>query len=79
MTPEEIKARMKQRGLTQPGLAKRFGCSITSVHFLIHGFMTSKDLAKRLARAVGVKLSELPSRAQNGTAKQIVSQEEGQS
>lgn len=59
MTPDQIKTRMKEKGLTQSALAERFGCSIPTVHYLIHNDLTSRQLQLKLARALGVKLEEL--------------------
>lgn len=60
MTPAEIKSRMIERKLSQPKLAKRFGVSQPTIHYLIHGEMESRKLRVKLARALGVKLSEIP-------------------
>lgn len=66
MTPEEIKQRMKKKGLTQEALANRFDVSIPTIHYLIHKKMTSERLQKKFARALGVKLADL--RGENGEA-----------
>lgn len=59
MTPNEIKGHMEAKKLTQEKLADRFGVSQTAIHFLIHGRLNSRKLQRRLARALGVKLSQL--------------------
>jgi transcriptional regulator with XRE-family HTH domain len=59
MTPEKIKARMKEKKLNQNSLAKRLGVSQTSVNFLIHGKPPSEKLEKRFARALGLNVEEL--------------------
>lgn len=59
MTTEEIKARLKEKGLSERALAKRFKTSPSTVHFLIHRQLTSKRLEKRLARIIGISLEEL--------------------
>lgn len=64
MTAEEIKSRLHKKKLNQLKLAKRFRVSPTAIHFLIHGQLKSRDLQKKLARALGVKLDEL--RGDNG-------------
>jgi len=58
MTEQEIKSRMEEKGLTVMGLAKRFGKSHTTIHFLIKRQMKSDKLEKRLARVLGVTLEE---------------------
>lgn len=65
MTPEEIKSRMKEKGLSERALAKRFKASPSSVHFLVNRKLTSARLDRKLARAIGVTLAELRS---NGEA-----------
>lgn len=59
MTSEEIKAKMKERKLTQAELARRFDTSEASIHHLVNRKMRSDRLEKRLARALGVKLEQL--------------------
>jgi lambda repressor-like predicted transcriptional regulator len=59
MTPQEIKARLASKNLTAYKLARRWRVSDTTLHFLIHGKMRSRDLERRLARVLGVKLKDL--------------------
>lgn len=59
MTPEQIKDRMTEKGLTVGTLARRFKKSHTAIHFLIKRQLKSEELDRRLARALGVKLEEL--------------------
>jgi transcriptional regulator with XRE-family HTH domain len=59
MTTQEIKALMKQRGLTNKKLSKRFGVHHCTVTFLVQGTLRSERLEKRLARALGLTVEEL--------------------
>ena len=59
MTPREIKSRMKEKGLSQRDLAERFNKSQTAIHFFINGQLKSKDLERRFARALGVKVEQI--------------------
>lgn len=59
MNEEEIKSIMDKKGLTVGGLAERFEKSHTTIHFLIKRQLKSKDLDRRLARALGVTLKQL--------------------
>lgn len=59
MNEEEIKSLMKEKGLTVGQLAERFGKSHTTIHFLIKRQLKSKELERRLARALGVKIAQL--------------------
>lgn len=64
MTSEQIKARLKEKKLTQAKLAERFGVGETAITFLIRGTLKSKNLEKRLARALGVPVDEIRNRNQ---------------
>lgn len=59
MTVEEIKARMKEKGLKQADLCRRWNRKPSTVHELIHRRMKSAALERRLARALGVPLEQL--------------------
>jgi len=59
MTPDEIKARLDEKGITQADLVRRFQKSKTAIHFLVHRQLKSTALDKRLARVLGVTLAEL--------------------
>lgn len=65
MTPEEIKHRLKDKGLKQSDLCKRLKKSPAAIHYLIHGKFKSDNLEKRLARILGVKLDEFRKDAAN--------------
>jgi hypothetical protein len=59
MTPEEIKYRLACKKTSQTSLAKRWRVSGVTVHYLIHRKLRSRDLERRLARVLGVKVSTL--------------------
>lgn len=59
MTPQQIKSRLREMHLSQEDLARRFGKSRTTIHFLIAGRLKSERLEKRLARTLGVTVEEL--------------------
>ena len=68
MTTQEIKARLKQKKLSYAALARRWGKSKTTIHFLIERRLTSQRLDKKLARVLGVTPAELNSTEKNGSA-----------
>ena len=59
MTPSEIKIKLIQRGLTQADLAERWGRPASTVSMIINQKMRSRDLERKLARAIGVRLEDL--------------------
>lgn len=59
MTTEEIKAKLKEKKLTERALAKRLGVSKSSVHFFIHRTFTSKRMERGFARVLGVTKEQL--------------------
>lgn len=59
MTPEEIKSRLDEKGLSQGRLARRFRIAKTTAHLLVNRKMTSARLDRRLAKELGVTVAEL--------------------
>lgn len=59
MTSQEIKARLKQKRVTQAALARKWGKSPATIHFLIERKLTSEALERKLARLLGVSIESL--------------------
>lgn len=62
MTPEEIKAKLKEKKIRQSDLCRRWGEKPNTVHYLIKGTLKSARLERLLARAIGVKVSAIRER-----------------
>jgi len=58
MRPRQIKARLRERGISQNELAKRFKISGASISEFVNGRMTSARLEKRFARILGMTVAE---------------------
>jgi len=63
MTPQEIKHRLDELGLTQADLVRKLKKSKTTVSFLVNRKLTSERLEKRLAKMMGVTLEKFRSDA----------------
>lgn len=59
MTSQEIKARLKQKRVSQAALARKWGKSPTTIHFLVERRLKSEALEKKLARVLGVTVESL--------------------
>ena len=63
MTPDEIKALLAERGLTQQKLGDRIGITQQAVSKIIHGATTSSTARYSVANALGLPVDALwPSR-----------------
>ena len=65
LSATEINSRLKEKGLSQSKLARRWRRNPTTVHFLIHGTLKSALLRKKLAKILEVPIEEIPQ--PNGT------------
>lgn len=52
MTPDEIKAALKEKGVTQTELKRRTGFGLTYVHEVIHGTRANREIQRAVARAI---------------------------
>jgi lambda repressor-like predicted transcriptional regulator len=59
MHPEQIKAHMRMNGTSPSRLADLMAKSRMAVSNVIHGRMTSRAIAKRIAKVVGRPVAEL--------------------
>jgi len=59
MSPEEIKSKLKERRLTGREIARRAGVSQSAVQLWIKGVMTSANIERYMARALGMKVADL--------------------
>ena len=59
MEAREIRYRLKEKGITQETLAKRWRVRPPTVTDVINGRITSARLERNLARVLGVKAKEL--------------------
>jgi ribosome-binding protein aMBF1 (putative translation factor) len=67
MTATEIKVKLLQKGITQKDLAHRWNKPQSTVSRIVNRTLQSRALETKLARIIGVKLSELRADA-NGKA-----------
>lgn len=59
MHPENIKAELKKKGLTQKSIADHFDVTPTTVHHVIHGGCRSDRIAKFIAEQIGKDRSDI--------------------
>jgi hypothetical protein len=59
MTPTEIKIKLIQRGITQTMLAEKWGRPLSTVSMVVNKKMRSRNLERKLARAIGVSVKDL--------------------
>lgn len=59
MHPEDIKAALRKRGLTQAQIARNLNVSKTSVCYVIDGRASSRRVAEAIAQAVGLPMGTL--------------------
>ena len=59
MHPEDIKALLRKRGMTQAKLARELGVSKTTVGYVIAGRTLSRRVADAVALATGLPLAKL--------------------
>ena len=59
MRPEEIKARLILRGITQAEIARRLKVSRGAISQVISGQERNQRIRKAIARALGLKVSDI--------------------
>ena len=59
MTPEQIKAVLTGKGLSQSGLARDLGCTPTNIFLTIEDPGRSYPTARHIAKALGMQLHEV--------------------
>jgi Ner family transcriptional regulator len=59
MHPEDIKAALRKRGVTQADIARRLGVSKTTINYVITGKTLSRRVAEAIAEASGKPLKSL--------------------
>lgn len=59
MRPEEIKARLILRGITQAEIARRLKVSRGAISQVISGRERNQRIRKAIARALGLKVSDI--------------------
>ena len=59
MTPSEIRDSMREAGITQSGVARELGVSVSSVHNVVNGTSTSYKIQSYIADQIGVEIYEI--------------------
>ena len=59
MTPSEIRDYMREAGITQSGVARELGVSVSSVHNVVNGTSTSYKIQSYIADQIGIEIYEI--------------------
>jgi lambda repressor-like predicted transcriptional regulator len=59
MHPEQIKAEIRMKGLTSSAIADELHRSRMAVSNVIHGRVTSRAIASRIAKAIGMDINQI--------------------
>jgi transcriptional regulator with XRE-family HTH domain len=59
LTPQEIKANLILKGITQASIAKKLGVTESLVSMVIHGKVKNSEVRKAIAKAIGKPVREI--------------------
>ena len=59
LSPNQIKARLIERGITQAAIAQKLGISHITVSIVIGGYGTSRRIQEYIAELLGMKFKDL--------------------
>ena len=59
MTPSEIRYHMREAGITQSGVARELGVSVSSVHNVVNGTSTSYKIQSYIADQIGAEIYDI--------------------
>jgi lambda repressor-like predicted transcriptional regulator len=59
LTPQEIRAALLIKGITQASIAKKLGVTESLVSMVVHGKEKNSEIRKAIAKAVGKPIREI--------------------